>query len=170
MVYLVYLVSRTHFRSLRYIGGNLAITQEEEIITSMPLLRPVLDQITDKWSIMILVFICPEPQRFNAIKRRLNGVTQKALTQTLRRLEKNGLVSRRVIPVSPVAVEYSLTQLGHSLREPFAALYAWTTAHIGEIQKAQQRFERHAAKVSRSPRKQTVVHRNVGMVHAKKIS
>ena len=118
------------------------MVEEEQILATIPLVRPILDQITDKWSIMILTFICPEPQRFNTIKRRLGCVTQKALTQTLRRLERNGLVTRRVIPVSPVAVEYSLTPLGHSLREPFSALYAWTVEHLADIEEAQRRFDR----------------------------
>lgn len=117
-------------------------TTEDEILASIPLIRPVLGQITDKWSIMILTCICPAPQRFNSIKRRLGGVTQKALTQTLRRLERNGLVTRRVIPVSPVAVEYALTPLGHSLSEPFTALYVWTVEHLDDIEEAQQRFDK----------------------------
>ena len=62
--------------------------------------------------------------RFNAVKRLLEGVSQKALTQYLRRLERNGLISRRVIPVSPVAVEYEITALGRSLQTPFKALYS----------------------------------------------
>ena len=103
--------------------------------------RLILDQIADKWSMLILAVLCHEPQRFNAIRRRLEGVTQKALTQALRRLERNGLVARRVIPVSPVAVEYSVTPLGRTLQEPFGALYRWTVAHQGEIEAARQAFD-----------------------------
>ena len=103
--------------------------------------RQILDQIADKWSMLILAVLCDRPQRFNAIKRRLEGVTQKALTQALRRLERNGLVARRVIPVSPVAVEYSVTPLGRTLQEPFAALYAWTQAHNAEIDAARRAFD-----------------------------
>lgn len=67
--------------------------------------RLILDQIADKWSIMILVFLCEkQAQRFSAIKRRLGGITQKSLTQALRRLERNGLLTRRVIAASPIAV------------------------------------------------------------------
>lgn len=104
--------------------------------------RTILDQIADKWSMLILAVLCHEPQRFNAIKRRLEGVTQKALTQALRRLERNGLVARRVIPVSPVAVEYSVTPLGRTLQEPFAALYNWTVDHGDEIEAARQTFDK----------------------------
>lgn len=142
MVSDVYQVSRTHFGSRKYTEGNLVPTDEDSILAAIPLIRPILDQITDKWSIMILTLICPEPQRFNAIKRRLGCVTQKSLTQTLRRLERNGLVTRRVIPASPIAVEYSLTPLGHSLREPFTALYVWTVDHVADIGEAQQQFDK----------------------------
>jgi len=104
--------------------------------------RMILDQIADKWSMLILAVLCTQPQRFNAIKRSLEGVTQKALTQTLRRLERNGLVSRRVIPMSPVAVEYAVTPLGRTLQQPFAALYSWTVEHLSDVERAQQEFDR----------------------------
>ena len=115
--------------------------QEDEIISSVPLIRPVLDQIADKWSIMVLVYLCPGPQRFNAIKNRLCSVTQKALTHTLRRLERSGLVERRVLPKAPVGVESSLTPLGHSLQEPFTGLYQWAKIHAHEVQQAQGAFD-----------------------------
>ncbi|GAA4070121.1 helix-turn-helix domain-containing protein [Actinomadura miaoliensis] len=102
--------------------------------------RPILDQIADKWSMMVMA-VLDRPRRFNEIKRRLEGVTQRVLTQTLRRLERNGMIERRVLPTSPVGVEYSLTDLGESLREPFGHLYAWTVAHADEIQECQQRYD-----------------------------
>ena len=103
--------------------------------------RTILDQIADKWSMMILAALCGEPLRFNALKRRLEGVTQKALTQALRRLERNGLVERRVIPTSPVSVEYSITPLGGTLREPFAILHAWTVDHHAAVEQARRTFD-----------------------------
>ncbi|WP_414941762.1 winged helix-turn-helix transcriptional regulator [Amycolatopsis sp. cmx-11-51] len=110
--------------------------------------RPILDQIADKWSMMVMTVLA-KPRRFNDIKRRLEGVTQRVLTQTLRRLERNGMIERRVLPTSPVGVEYSLTPLGESLREPFGHLYDWTTAHADEIQKCQQGYDerRHAERL-----------------------
>ncbi len=93
-------------------------TADEQILATLPAIRPILDQISNKWSILVLTFICEKPQRFNVIKRRLDGITQKALTETLRRMERHGLLARRVIPVSPVAVEYSITPLGRTLQEP----------------------------------------------------
>lgn len=113
----------------------------EEILAALPAIRPILDQIANKWAILVLTFLCAKPQRFNAIKRRLNGISQKALTETLRRLERNGLVSRRVIPISPVAVEYSITPLGQTLQAPFAALYDWTVNHQLDVVEAQKNFD-----------------------------
>ncbi len=103
--------------------------------------RPVLDQIADKWSVLVLGVLCTEPARFNAIKRRLGGITHKALTQALRRLERNGLVTRRVIASSPVAVEYSMTRLGTTLQQPFMALYAWAIDHGPDVERAQREFD-----------------------------
>ncbi|WP_213982307.1 helix-turn-helix domain-containing protein [Sphingomonas sp. dw_22] len=107
--------------------------------------RILFDQIADKWSMMVLTVLAPAPLRFNAIKRRLEGVTQKALTQCLRRLERNGLVSRRVIPVSPVAVEYAITPLGRTLLAPFKELYAWTVANLPEVEAARDAFDERIA-------------------------
>ncbi|WP_413733475.1 winged helix-turn-helix transcriptional regulator [Sodalis sp. RH21] len=117
----------------------------EQVFCAACATRPILDQIANKWTIMILTVLCARPQRFNAIKRQLEGVSQKALTQALRRLERNGLVARRVVPVSPVAVEYSLTPLGRSLQQPFEALYNWTREHLPALEQAQREFDRRSA-------------------------
>lgn len=103
--------------------------------------RLLLDQIADKWSVLILAVLCKKPQRFNEIKRSLDGITQKALTQTLRRLERSGILARRVIPSSQVAVEYSITALGRTLEEPFRALYFWTISHSAAVLQAQAAFD-----------------------------
>lgn len=106
--------------------------------------RLLFDQIADKWSMMVLSVLDSGPLRFNAIKRLLEGVSQKSLTQCLRRLERNGLVSRRVIPLSPVAVEYETTELGRSLQDPFKALYGWTVGHFAAVESARARFDQRA--------------------------
>ncbi|MFF0647158.1 winged helix-turn-helix transcriptional regulator [Streptomyces tendae] len=105
--------------------------------------RPILDQIADKWSMMVMALL-ERPTRFNELKRNLEGITQRVLTQTLRRLERNGMIRRTVLPTSPVGVEYSLTTLGESLREPFGHLYDWTVAHSGEIQNCQRAYDTRA--------------------------
>jgi DNA-binding HxlR family transcriptional regulator len=103
--------------------------------------RLLFDQIADKWSMMVLTVLDPGPARFNEIKRNLQGVTQKALTQCLRRLERNGLILRRVIPTSPVGVEYEITPLGRSLQGPFKALYIWTLQNLAEVDRARAEFD-----------------------------
>ncbi|WP_245562935.1 winged helix-turn-helix transcriptional regulator [Thalassospira lucentensis] len=103
--------------------------------------RLLFDQIADKWSMMILAVLAKEPLRFNAIKRGLEGITQKALTQTLRKLERNGIIARHVIATSPVAVEYEITPLGRTLIEPFKALYAWTNDNMPEVEAARAAFD-----------------------------
>lgn len=103
--------------------------------------RPVLDKIADKWTILILTVICPKPSRFNEIKRRLDGITHKALADALKRLERNGLVTRTVLPTQPIGVEYAITPLGHSLREPFEALCSWAAANGDEIEAATRRYD-----------------------------
>ncbi len=103
--------------------------------------RFLLDQVADKWSVLVVASLWDGPLRFNALRRRIEGITQKALTDTLRRLERNGMVARRVIPASPVAVEYSLTPVGQSLRAPFAALHDWTVAHGPAVMRARAEFD-----------------------------
>lgn len=108
----------------------------EQACLEMARIRPVLDRIADKWTILILTVLCPKPARFNEIKRRLNGITHKALADALKRLERNGLVTRTVLPTAPVGVEYAITPLGHSLRQPFEALCAWALAYGPDIERA----------------------------------
>lgn len=102
--------------------------------------RVILDQIADKWSMMVLA-VLNEPRRFNAIKRRLDGVTQRVLTQTLRKLERNGMVTRRVIQGRVLGVEYALTALGRSLQGPFSILFDWTIENIAVIQDCQRDYD-----------------------------
>ncbi len=106
--------------------------------------RVLFDQIADKWSMMVLTVIDDGPMRFNAIKRHLEGITQKALTECLRRLERNGLIERRVLPTSPVGVEYEITPLGRTLQPPFKALYAWTIEQMPTVEEARRDFDGRA--------------------------
>jgi DNA-binding HxlR family transcriptional regulator len=106
--------------------------------------RSFFDQVANKWSVMILTLLSEKPTRFNEIRRRLEGVTHKALTQALRRLERNGLIAREVLATSPVAVEYSITDLGRTLQVPFGAVYEWAINHLHEIEQAQQTYDGRA--------------------------
>lgn len=107
--------------------------------------RVLLDQIADKWSVLVLAALHEGPLRFNSIKRRLEGVTQKVLTQTLRRLERNGIVERRVLQSSPVAVEYRVTPLGRTLDGLFRAINSWTVDHFPEVERARAIFDSRPA-------------------------
>ncbi|MEV5879601.1 helix-turn-helix domain-containing protein [Streptomyces sp. NPDC052101] len=119
------------------------MTTERPAYRSDSACREIFDQITDKWSMTVMA-VLDEPRRFNEIKRRIDGVTHRVLTQTLRRLERNGMIIRRVLPTSPVGVEYSLTPLGESLREPFNRLLAWTVANTDQIRAHQVAYDRRA--------------------------
>lgn len=104
--------------------------------------RLVLDRIGDKWAVLVLGLLVEEPVRFNQLRRRIEGVSQKVLSQTLKSLERDGLVRRRAFPTVPVTVEYSITPLGRSLAETVNGLRIWAETHIGEVQKAQNRYDR----------------------------
>ena len=103
--------------------------------------RSFFDQVANKWSVMILTVLIEKPTRFNEFRRRLEGITHKALTQALRRLERNGLIARKVLATSPVAVEYSITELGRTLQAPLGAAYNWAINHLDDIQQAQVTYD-----------------------------
>lgn len=103
--------------------------------------RSVLDRIGDKWSTLILIVLAAGPQRFSAVGRAVPDISKRMLTQTLRDLEREGLLSRHVFPTKPPSVEYRLTPLGRSALEPLAALVAWAERSHGEIQAARARFD-----------------------------
>ena len=103
--------------------------------------RVVLDHVADKWSVLILVTLRDGPLRFNELRRRVEGITQKALAQVLRRLERNGIVARAVLGRSPVAVAYSVTPLGETLWGPICALHAWAVEHMPEVERARARYD-----------------------------
>ena len=103
--------------------------------------RVLLDQPADKWSVLILGALCPGPLRFNTLKRAWGGVTQSALTTTLQHLERNGVIERRVVQISPIAVEYAITPPGRSLEPLFQALDARTRDHLHEVEAAQPVFD-----------------------------
>jgi DNA-binding HxlR family transcriptional regulator len=104
--------------------------------------RKALDRIADKWSALIIGLLAERPHRFGELRRKIDGISQKMLTQTLRSLEFDGLVSRRAFPTVPVTVEYSLTPLGETLVAPLAAIRDWAEEHIEEVLAARaQRVE-----------------------------
>ncbi|USI92357.1 winged helix-turn-helix transcriptional regulator [Rhodococcus pyridinivorans] len=103
--------------------------------------RELLGQILDKWSLSVLTELCEAPRRFNELRRAVPEVTQKSLTTTLRRLERNGIVERQVVNTRPVAVEYRITPLGKTVREPIDALLMWASTNLPRIEEARRRFD-----------------------------
>lgn len=104
--------------------------------------RQVLDRIGDKWTVLVLILLSDGPLRFNALRRAIPGVSQKMLSQVLKALERDGMVSRRAFPTVPVTVEYSITALGGTLVETVDQLRLWAERHLPDVQKAQTRFDR----------------------------
>ncbi|WP_329157103.1 helix-turn-helix transcriptional regulator [Streptomyces sp. NBC_01717] len=95
--------------------------------------RDVLDLLANKWSALAIGAMEEGAQRFGALQRRLDGVSPKVLTNTLRRLEDKGFITRTVYPAVPLHVEYELTELGHSVAEPLAGLRYWVEDHLDDI-------------------------------------
>lgn len=116
--------------------------------------RVFFDQVANKWSVMILTLLNENTMRFNEMKRSMEGITHKALTQALRKMERNGLINRTVLPTSPVAVEYAITELGRSLQKPFSAMYDWAINHLELIEKAQEAYDACASVINENSRLQ----------------
>lgn len=112
-----------------------ALSQE-----ALELNRLVLEEITSKWTLLVLGHLCGGPMRFNALRRANDGITQRALTQCLRRLEASGFVKRSVVCTAPVAVMYEISPLGRSLEPHLRALLQWVDENRDAIKAAQCAF------------------------------
>ncbi len=107
--------------------------------------RQVIGRIGDKWSLLTLYALTTGSLRFTQLRARIEGISQKMLTQTLRALERDGLISRRVYPVVPPKVEYSMTDLGMSLAREIAGIRSWAYAHMDDIIDAREQFDGSSA-------------------------
>jgi DNA-binding HxlR family transcriptional regulator len=109
--------------------------------------RLLLDQFADKWTVLILNVLCTSggKLRFNEIKRQIAGLSQKTLSQCLRRLERDGVIERAVLDTAPIGVEYSITPLGRTLEIPFKALYDWAGAYLPEVETARAKYDSRGA-------------------------
>jgi DNA-binding HxlR family transcriptional regulator len=105
----------------------------------------ILARIGEKWSMLVVMLLRDGPRRFNDIKRNTSGISQQMLTRTLRGLERDGIVTRKIFPTSPPQVEYSLTELGRSMSEPVLAFGNWVREHLDEFEAARDRFDRQSA-------------------------
>jgi DNA-binding HxlR family transcriptional regulator len=104
--------------------------------------RQVLAALSDKWVTLVLTALAASPQRYSELSRTIAGVSQKMLTQTLRTLERDGLVTRTITPAVPVRVEYQLTPLGRTLLPVVRAIKDWSETHIAEVQAARAAYGR----------------------------
>ena len=109
--------------------------------------RDVLSRMGDKWSVIVICRLGKGSRRFNELRRETGGITQRMLSSTLRGLERDGVVSRTVHPTVPPAVEYALTDTGHSLLGIVQALAGWTDSHVDVIRAARADYDRQAASV-----------------------
>ena len=107
--------------------------------------RGVLDRIGDKWSTLIITTLAEQPLRFGQLRRTIPDISQRMLTQTLRDLQRDGLISRHVFPTQPPSVEYRLTAMGQSLLEPLAALVRWAGTYYGAIRGARSEYDQQQA-------------------------
>jgi DNA-binding HxlR family transcriptional regulator len=107
--------------------------------------RDLFAAISNKWIGLILVALADGPKRYSELQKVIEGISQKMLTQSLRLLERDGLVTRTVIPSSPVRVDYEITPLGRSLMTVMAAMKQWAEAHVDEVLEARAAFARAQA-------------------------
>ncbi|WP_423924314.1 winged helix-turn-helix transcriptional regulator [Frigoribacterium sp. 2-23] len=107
--------------------------------------RRVLDRIGDRWTVLIVGTLSHGPRRFSEIRRHVEGISQKMLTQTLRGLERDGLVTRTVFAEVPPRVEYALTEAGRTLCAPLKALEDWSIEHFGDVKEAWVEYDTRVA-------------------------
>lgn len=110
--------------------------------------RQLLDRIADKWSVLILTTLGGGEMRFNGLKRRIDGISQKMLSQTLRSLERDGLVVRRVVPTVPVSVSYAVTPLGCELLTALQAMIDWAERRMATVALAQTAYDRREVELA----------------------
>lgn len=103
--------------------------------------RGVLDKISDKWSMLLVMTLASGPRRFNHLRREIPDISQKMLTQTLRALQRDGMVARQVFDTKPPSVEYRLTPLGESIIVPFGHLIRWASENHTRIDQARVSFD-----------------------------
>ncbi|WP_449385920.1 winged helix-turn-helix transcriptional regulator [Cellulomonas soli] len=103
--------------------------------------RQLLDRIGDRWTVLVVGTLADGPLRFSEVARRVDGVSQKMLTQTLRALERDGLVTRTHYPEIPPRVEYELTEAGRTLQEPLRALELWAERHMAGVLSAREEYD-----------------------------
>jgi len=108
---------------------------------SLKLAREMIDRIADKWTLLVISNLGENDNlRFSQLRHKIDGISQKMLTQTLRQLERDGLISRQIYPVVPPKVEYRLTELGHSLLISVNQICSWVSQNLQNIEDARKEF------------------------------
>ncbi|OHV17883.1 ArsR family transcriptional regulator [Methylorubrum extorquens] len=106
------------------------------------LVTDLIGRVADKWTMLVLELLADAGTlRFTRIAERIEGISQKMLTQTLRQMERDGLIERKIYPVVPPKVEYSLTPLGLTLGGAFCGLWVWAAENLGEVERARAAFD-----------------------------
>jgi len=118
-----------------------ACSLEPNVFSAQCPTRQALDLIADKWTTLLIYLLSRGKQRYGDLHRQVGGISQKMLTQTLRKLERDGLVTRHVYPEVPPRTEYELTKLGHTLIGPLGALCEWAGTHLAELEQARKRYD-----------------------------
>lgn len=116
-------------------------TRETKTIYQDADLQCLLNRVADKWTTLIIGLLENNPKRFGELRREVGGISQKMLTQTLRELERNGIVQRTVYAQVPPRVDYALTPLGRTLCEPLCALRQWTLTHRQEVVASRKKYD-----------------------------
>lgn len=134
--------------ALRQAMQDVMVQVEGQVDSSKCPIRDVMDHIGDKWSSLLMVALGTRPHRFGELKRAVPDISQRMLTQTLRDLQRDGLVSRRVFPTQPPSVEYRLTALGESMMPPLMGLMKWAADHHAQIREARSDFAEAQAELA----------------------
>ena len=127
------------------IRSTLRAHQQKDGLPGNCPIRDVLDRIGDKWSTLLVLTLAERPHRFGELRRAVFDISQRMLTQTLRDLQRDGLITRKVHPTTPPSVEYALTAIGRSLLDPLSHLIRWADVHHTAIRAARSKFERETA-------------------------
>jgi DNA-binding HxlR family transcriptional regulator len=155
---LCYVVSKRNLLAMRKHMAQLAAAQKNapssaQVAAGKPTVsvysaccptRMVLDHVADKWAGLVLMLLADGPIRFNELRRRVDGISPKVLSQVLKRLERDGLLTRHVFPTVPVTVEYRITPLGRTLHAAIEPLVRWAEEHSDEVLSAQAAFGKAA--------------------------
>ena len=120
-----------------------AVQNADLLPKKVALVREILERIADKWTLLVIDALDGERElRFTRLQQRVGGVSQKMLTKTLRQLERDGLVTRRVHATVPPRVDYQLTRLGEELGEAVCGIWLWVEAHTDEMQRARRKYDK----------------------------